>query len=162
MSPCVSGGAHRPVARAADRRAERKIRDAARERARGEQLLRRVERTGGQQVDLAGERRVGEEIGGDTRRRSTAAERALRTEPAVPRRRSVIEQHLLHGIVQDAPARVAKAPLDFALVDLGALGCVAGSLAVVAGAASVAAGSGTASKPPSDAGTTAERLSTSC
>ena len=60
--------AHRPVGVLADRRAEREVRDAAREVVGREQLLRRVERAGRQQVDLAGERRA--------RRRSSTASRA--------------------------------------------------------------------------------------
>ena len=57
--------AHRPVRLIADRRRERDIGDAAREIVGAEQLLRAVERTGRQQIELTGERHAGEEVGGN-------------------------------------------------------------------------------------------------
>ena len=80
--------ANRPVGVVADRRAEQDVGDApADERLRREQIERRVERAGRQQVDLAEERRLGEEARGDVgraagRRRGPAAIHV----PAVPRR----------------------------------------------------------------------------
>ena len=54
--------ARRPVGVLADRRADGEIGGAAREVVRREQLLRRVERSGGQEIHLTRERRAGEEI----------------------------------------------------------------------------------------------------
>ena len=66
-------GPRGPVGRIADRRAEREEGNAAREVVGREQLLRRVERSGRQQVDLTRERRAREKVRGEPGRRPERA-----------------------------------------------------------------------------------------
>ena len=109
---------HGPVRVFPDRRAEREIRDAAREVVGREQLLRRVERAERQQIDLTGERRAAEQVGRETRGRSDrAAEQVRRSEPALRRRRIVGEQFFGNRcVLQDAAPRVAQTPRRLTVV----------------------------------------------
>src|SRR5439155_10437572 len=97
--------------------AEREIRDAADEILRREQLLRRVERSGRQHVDLADERRARKEIRRGARRRTDrVAEKSRLTEGGVRRRVGGEELDGNRRVFQNAAARVAQTPGRLAVV----------------------------------------------
>ena len=114
--------ANRPVRSIADRGSQQDVGDAAAgKRFGGEQIERRLERAGREQVDLAEERGLREEARGHVGRatrsiRGLAAIHISAVAPDTWYGGRVGHHHLIHRLVQDAAAGVPKAPFDLAVL----------------------------------------------
>ena len=115
------GALHRPVAALPGCRADRHVRDAAREAGVGEQLSGGVEAARGQQVDLPGERQVGEERGGGARgRRHRASEERAVIPSSTSSSSSGSSTTCSTDILQHAAAQVAQPPRELAVIVISA------------------------------------------
>ena len=115
-----------PVGMLADRRAHGEVSDAPRKITRREELLRRFEGAGREQVELARERRRRKKVRGELRRRRrhTAEESRIAEDAGVGR--SVAGQNLVghRHVFEDSAARVTQTPrhLTVVVVDRRAAG----------------------------------------
>jgi len=108
---------HGPVGVLADRGTQREVSNAAGEVVVRKQLLRRVERTGRQQVDLAGKRRAGEKIGRQLRGRSErVVPESPRTERAFVARQAREEFVGDRRFLEDASAQMTQPPRDVGVI----------------------------------------------
>src|SRR5204863_4973729 len=102
--------ARAPVRVLAKGRPQRQKRHIAREVVGREQVKRRVERSGGQQIDLAGKRRCRKEVRQMRRRGDRPHENSWLVESAGLRNWWIFEEILKRCVSEDASTRVPKPP----------------------------------------------------